>query len=192
MARAKEFDEDAVLLKAMDLFWEQGYEKTSMSDLVEHMGIHKRSLYDTFGDKHSLYMKALQRYDQLISHRYVIKQGQSSVEAIRAMFERTVKQKETDTPKGCFIVNTAVELSLHDSECREVVNQRLHRSEEHIRKLIELGQQSGEINTSLNADWLASYFINALTGLRVMVKTTDDREKLNHIVDMTMSVLKAR
>ena len=52
MARSKEFEENEVLDKAMKLFWEQGYEKTSMTDLVEHMGIHRRSLYDTFGDKH--------------------------------------------------------------------------------------------------------------------------------------------
>ncbi|AZN41262.1 TetR/AcrR family transcriptional regulator [Paenibacillus albus] len=192
MARAKEFDEDTVLLKAMELFWEQGYEKTSMSDLVEHMGVHKRSLYDTFGDKHALYMKALQRYDQMIAHRYVINQGQSPTVAIRAMFDRTVKQKEDHSPKGCLFVNTAVELSMHDDECRKMVNQRLNNSEQFIRQLIEAGQQSGEIDEKLNAEWLASYFLNALTGLRVMVKTTEDREKLNHIVDMTMSVLEQR
>lgn len=61
MARAKQFDEDTVLLKAMKLFWEQGYERTSMQDLVEHMGVHKRSMYDTYGDKHSLYVRALNR-----------------------------------------------------------------------------------------------------------------------------------
>ena len=62
MARSKEFDVDEVLLKAMHLFWDQGYENTSMQDLVKGMGIHKRSLYDTFGDKHTLFMKVLDRY----------------------------------------------------------------------------------------------------------------------------------
>lgn len=57
MARSKEFDIDDVLLKAMTIFWQQGYEKTSMQDLVTGMGIHKRSMYDTFGDKHTLYIK---------------------------------------------------------------------------------------------------------------------------------------
>ena len=59
MGRNKEFDETVVLRKAMELFLEQGYEKTSMNDLVEHMGIHRRSLYDTFGDKHALFMRTL-------------------------------------------------------------------------------------------------------------------------------------
>ena len=52
MGRAKEFDQEVVLDKAMQIFWEKGYEKTSMQDLVDHMGIHRRSIYDTFGDKH--------------------------------------------------------------------------------------------------------------------------------------------
>ena len=65
MGRKKEFDEDAVLHKAMRLFWEQGYEKTSMQELVSHMGIHKKSMYDTFGDKQSLYVKTLKRYSEM-------------------------------------------------------------------------------------------------------------------------------
>lgn len=70
MARIKEFDEDVVLLKAMRLFWEQGYEKTSMQDLVTHMGVHKRSMYDTFGDKHTLYIKALKRYGDVVGRSF--------------------------------------------------------------------------------------------------------------------------
>ncbi|KAA2299393.1 helix-turn-helix transcriptional regulator, partial [Clostridioides difficile] len=67
MARGKEFEESVVLDKAMRLFWEQGYEKTSMTDLVNHMGIHRKSLYDTFGDKHTLFLKAVDLYDHKIS-----------------------------------------------------------------------------------------------------------------------------
>lgn len=63
MARSKEFEVNEVLDKAIQLFWTQGYEKTSMQDLVEFMGIHRRSIYDTFGDKHALFMKALERYE---------------------------------------------------------------------------------------------------------------------------------
>ncbi|MNC70346.1 HTH-type transcriptional repressor ComR [compost metagenome] len=63
MGRTKEFEINEVLDKTIQLFWMQGYEKTSMQDLVDFMGIHRRSIYDTFGDKHALYMKALQRYE---------------------------------------------------------------------------------------------------------------------------------
>ncbi len=65
MARHKEFDQDEALQKAMEAFWARGYEATSMQDLVEHMGINRQSLYDTFGDKHSLFLKALDRYHEV-------------------------------------------------------------------------------------------------------------------------------
>lgn len=99
MARTKEFDEDAVLLKAVRLFWEQGYEKTSMTDLVNHMGVHKRSLYDTFGDKHSLYIKTLNRYTQLQSEKKSIKRillrlkqsGSCSIESLLEEKANTLK-----------------------------------------------------------------------------------------------------
>lgn len=192
MARAKEFDEDAVLLKAMRLFWEKGYEKTSMMDLVTHMGIHKRSIYDTFGDKHSLYMKALKRYSQLRKEERLIIENRSAGELIRLLLESPLKQFETDYPKGCLMVNTAVELALHDSECRDWVIQGLANSEQFIRNLIELGQQSGELDKTLDAELLSYYFNNALIGLRVMVKTTNDIDKLQHIIETTMSILKQR
>jgi len=69
MGRSREFDEEVALHKAMELFWEQGYEKTSMGDLVNHMGIHRKSLYDTFGDKHTLYLKAIDCYKEYIQEK---------------------------------------------------------------------------------------------------------------------------
>lgn len=69
MGRSREFDENVVLQKAMELFWKQGYEKTSLNDLVEHMGIHRRSLYDTFGDKHTLFLKTVDFYAELIKNK---------------------------------------------------------------------------------------------------------------------------
>ncbi|MFD2700626.1 TetR/AcrR family transcriptional regulator [Paenibacillus shunpengii] len=190
MARAKEFDEDAVLLKAMRLFWEQGYEKTSMVDLVNHMGVHKRSLYDTFGDKHSLYIKALNRYTRLMMDKKLDREPASVVGAIRQLFDNVITSGEGEYPKGCLIVNTAVELALHDLECKSWVNQRFADTEQLIVELIRAGQRSGELNKEMNAEWLSNYFNNALVGLRVMVKTTDDRDKLEQIVEMTMSILK--
>jgi TetR/AcrR family transcriptional repressor of nem operon len=192
VARTKEFDEDAVLLKAMRLFWEQGYEKTSMMDLVSHMGVHKRSMYDTFGDKHSLYIKAIKRYSEMIeqSVKRSMKGARSAEEAIKLLLETVIRREEEESPKGCLMVNTAVELAPHDSESRAWVNQSLTDSEQLIRELIEEGQQSGEIDKTLNAEWLSYYFNNAFTGLRIMAKVTDDREKLKQIIETTMSILK--
>ncbi|WP_312115042.1 TetR/AcrR family transcriptional regulator [Brevibacillus reuszeri] len=190
MVRTKEFDEDAVLLKGMRLFWDQGYEKTSIQELVSHMGIHKGSMYDTFGDKKSLYIKALQRYSERLEQSYKLRMaGLSAKEAIRMLFERAINPGE-ESPAGCFIVNTAVELAKHDSEARDCVHQSWDYTEQLIRDLIIDGQQLGEISKTLNAECLSQYFNNALIGLRVMVKTITDREKLRQIIEMNLSVLK--
>ena len=97
MARTKEFDEDAVLLKAMRLFWKQGYEKTSMKDLVANMGVHKGSLYDTFGDKRSLYLKTLDRYCEMMGGKRAdarLKDGRSAKEAIGRLFEAAIEERD--------------------------------------------------------------------------------------------------
>ncbi|MCM3629662.1 TetR/AcrR family transcriptional regulator [Paenibacillus glycanilyticus] len=190
MGRSKEFDEDAVLLKAMKLFWTQGYEKTSMQDLVEHMGIHRRSIYDTFGDKHALYLLALKRYGDTVWKSIEQRANGSftSKAAIRTLLEAAVAENE-ERPQGCLMVNTAVELAVHDPEFEACVSQSWDITEELIRDLIIKGQQTGELAAELDADLLASYFNNALTGLRVIVKTQYKREKLHQIIETTMSML---
>lgn len=196
MARKKEFDEDAALLKAMELFWEQGYEKTSMQELVSHMGIHKGSMYDTFGDKKSLYLKSLKRYSEMLDVSVMKRMAdtRTAKEAIRALFEMVIQrnslyEQQEDFPEGCFIVNTAVELARHDAEAIELVHLRWSHTEKLIHDLIIQGQQSGEFSKTLNAEGLSYYLLNALIGFRVMVKTISDKEKLHQIVEMNLSVL---
>lgn len=190
MARNKEFDIDTVLGKAMDVFWRQGYEKTSMQDLVSHMGIHKRSMYDTFGDKHKLYMKVMDRYAEMMKSNTEarIQSQPSTKKAIRKMFE-VVILKEDSEPKGCLLVNTAVELSVHDPEAADKVRDSFFNTEQTLEKLVRQGQEAGEIASTLDGAVLSEYLNNALIGLRVMVKTTRDKVKLGRIIETTLSIL---
>ncbi|MFD1774064.1 TetR/AcrR family transcriptional regulator [Paenibacillus rhizophilus] len=190
MARSKEFDIDTVLRKAMYLFWSQGYEKTSMKDLVETMGVHKRSMYDTFGDKHALFMKAMERYNELVRASVDARiQGQTSAkQAIRSIFEMVINVEDV-RPAGCLIVNTACELALLDPEAAAKVSEYFAKTENLLSELITHGQATGEISGHYDAGQLSHYLLNALTGLRVLVKTTNDRQKLENIIDMTLAVL---
>lgn len=190
LARSKEYDEEEVLRKAMELFWQQGYEKTSMQDLVEHMGIHRRSMYDTFGDKHSLFMKSLERYVEMMGSkiRAQVNKQQTAKQAIRSLFELVIQQQELQ-PIGCMMVNTAVELALHDPEAAETVTKSFSRTENLLRELLLRGQKSGEIPEHHDVDKLSLFLNNSLVGLRVIAKTTDDKEKLNAIIDMSLEVL---
>ena len=190
MARIKEYDENEVLQKAMVLFWEQGYEKTSIQDLVTHMGIHRRSMYDTFGDKHTLFMRSLDCYDEIIGTKIdsQIKALNSVKQAIRRLFEVAIYNDEKK-PIGCLTVNTAVESSLHDGQIAEKVVDSFSKTEKLLNELLLQGQTSGEISRHHDAKKLSQFMHNSLVGLRVLAKTNNDKEKLESIIDMTLSVL---
>jgi len=190
MARSKEFEENEVLEKAMKLFWEQGYEKTSMSDLVEHMGIHRRSLYDTFTDKHTLFLKAMDRFEERTDARLAagIKQSKTAKEAIQFIFDY-MSIGEEGAPPGCMFVNSAVEMACRDEVVDAKAVGAFEKVEHLLVELISWGQQSGEFSDQYTAEEFAEYLHNALTGIRVMARTSVSKEKLQRIFVMTMHTL---
>ena len=190
MARSKEFDVNQVLRKAMELFWQQGYEKTSMQELVDYMGIHRRSIYDTFGDKRTLFLSALSHYEELITSetkkrvdsKLLVKQG------IREVFNMII-YPDLSLPKGCLSVNAAVELSLLDEEIAKKIAGTFTKTEALFYELLKQGQENGEISKNHDPEALSLFLHNSLVGLRVVVKIEADTKKLESIVDMTLSVL---
>src|ERR1700679_2021995 len=113
MARTKDFDEDEVLGKAIDIFWYKGYNGTSMQDLVDGLGISRSSLYDTYGDKHTLYIKALESYQNGSSGQVcAIANGTGSAkEILKNLLEFIVNGLLDDqNHKGCFMLNAEVEV----------------------------------------------------------------------------------
>jgi TetR/AcrR family transcriptional repressor of nem operon len=190
MARSKEFEENEVLEKAMRLFWEQGYEKTSMNDLVEHMGIHRRSLYDTFTDKHTLFLKAMDRFRERLSTRLAagVKQSESAKEALRFVFSFIINGEE-DSPSGCMCVNSAVEMAMRDADVDAKAIKAFTDTERLFAEIVSWGQQSGEFTKKYEAMELAEYLHNAVTGIRVMARTSVPKEKLWRIAEMTTQIL---
>jgi TetR/AcrR family transcriptional regulator, transcriptional repressor for nem operon len=190
MARHKEFDEAKVLQKAMVLFWQNGYEKTSMQDLVDHMNIHRRSIYDTFGDKQTLFLSALQLFEEITQKKMEqrTKPFCSAKLAIRGLFEMAVLPIE-GKPPGCFIVNTAVELTLHNQEIADMISKNFNKTESFIYELLLQGQKNGEISNQQDIEKLAQSIHNSFIGIRVLAKTTKDQEKLQNIIDSTLAVL---
>jgi len=190
MARHKEFDEAMVLRKAMVLFWRNGYEKTSMQDLVDYMNIHRRSIYDTFGDKQTLFLRALQLFEETTGKKMEqeIKPTQSVKLAIRKLFEMSVSSNEKKPP-GCLIVNTAVELSLHDEEIADRIRNSFNKTEAFIYELLVQGQMNGEISQKLDLVKATQFIHSSYIGIRVLCKTTDDQVKLENIIDSTLAIL---
>ncbi len=191
MSRTKEFNPDLALDKAMQLFWLHGYAATSVRDLCDHMGIKKGSLYDTFGNKRSLYLAALERYLKINeTPAELMDNSRSAKSAIAEIFAHKVDLSVADKQcRGCLFVNTIVELAPHDSEFAAISEDGRKVYEETFNGLLAVGQQTGEIAPKRDITALARYLTNAMFGLRVTAKTTRDRELLEDIVDTTLSVL---
>jgi TetR/AcrR family transcriptional repressor of nem operon len=189
VARHKEFDPDQALDRAMRLFWERGYEKTSMQDLVERMGVHKRSMYDTFGDKHSLYVRALDRYVGAAETDLVagLQAAGSSREALRALFSTSIG--DDSRPRGCFAVNCASETALDDPQVARRVGHLFTTSEQLIRDLVLEGQGAGEIPSRHDPDVLATALHNAWIGLRIQARAGRGPDELSAMVDGLMAML---
>src|SRR5258707_8496431 len=114
MARHREFDRDEVLHKAMEVFWSRGYSAASIQDLVKHMGINRQSLYDTFGDKHALYLLALDRYREVESRKVfeLLERPGSVKKTLRQLFAGVVEGSLCDGQRrGCFIDRKSTRLN---------------------------------------------------------------------------------
>lgn len=194
MARTKVFDERTVLDKAMNLFWQKGYNATSAQDLVDGLGISRSSLYDTYGDKHSLFVKALQQYRKERIDDTIKDAGTTEdVEAyIKSLFEFVkIEALKEDKAKGCFIVNSAVELAPIDVEIATIVNSIMSDFEDAVCKAIKRGQDTGIFTAQYSARSLARFIFNSLNGLRVTVKFDTSKKMFDDIVNVCLSALKA-
>ncbi|TDE15238.1 TetR/AcrR family transcriptional regulator [Dyadobacter psychrotolerans] len=193
MARTKVFDEEEVLDKAMNLFWQKGYNATSAQDLVSTLGISRSSLYDTYGDKHTLFVKALKQYRKERIDP-VIKEVDSAEDAeayIRNFFELVKKEALAENSSiGCFMVNSAVEMAPVDTEVATIANSIMHDTENAVSKAIQKGQDAGVFTTQYPARSLARFVVNAINGLRVTVKFDADQKMFEDIVNVCLAALK--
>lgn len=192
MARTKDFDENEVLAKAIQLFWRKGYNGTSLHDLVAGLGISRSSLYDTFGDKHQLYLKALSTYrqTQVNVRNQILHAPVPAKEAIRQLMELTIEQMIRDKQhKGCFLVNSAVETAPHDKATNNIVCQNDQEVENAFYEVIQRGQANGEVNRQQDPRALARFLFNNIVGLQVTGKSATNKAAFEDIIRLTLSVL---
>ncbi|WP_342424005.1 TetR family transcriptional regulator C-terminal domain-containing protein [Paenibacillus sp. FSL E2-0178] len=153
------------------------------------MGIHRRSIYDTFGDKHALYMKALKRYESTQNKkiRFLVEKQEPVKELIRRFLESSIEKD--GEPLGCFIVNSGVELGVLDPEVASLVEDSYLNTEKLLYHLVQTGQQRGELRASLEPEAISHYLMNAWLGLRAMVKTATEQRKLTSIIHTILNTL---
>ncbi|UVI29654.1 TetR/AcrR family transcriptional regulator [Paenibacillus spongiae] len=191
MVRLREFDVDKALDAAMQLFWEKGFEATSLSDLTSKMGIQRPSIYAAFGDKKELFEAALRKYTQ--SHASYVRarlQNPSVKEAFRSYFEGWVEAEyEGGSNRGCFCINTMVELAPHDEKFEILTREHQMYLSVIFQERIERGIQSGELKANNNAKALAQTLVVSLIGLAVLMKSRPERSFIDNSVTVILSLL---
>jgi TetR/AcrR family transcriptional repressor of nem operon len=193
MPRPREFDESTVLDAAMRCFWRRGYEQTSVRELAQEMGITGASVYNAFGDKRSLYRRALEHYlEQSVRDRVVRLSPLPSLSALRAFFDEIVERSVSDKQRrGCMLVNSALEIAPYDPEFRKLVSDEMVLIESFFCRCIAAGQQDGSITLKRPAEELAKVLLSVLLGVRVLARTRPERAVLESAASGALALLKA-
>ena len=192
MARQKEFDPEEVLHRAMEVFSACGYEGTSIRDLVKHMRINRQSIYDTFGDKHSLFLQALDRYREIQRRRVsaVLDRPGSVKRNLRLLFREVVdKSLSEEGRRGCFVGNAMSELAGRCQETAARTCNSVASAERTFQRALQRGKEQGELPAVRDIRAVARFLYSSLQGLLMLAKATRDRRLLNDIVKVTLSVL---
>ncbi|MGE7623354.1 TetR/AcrR family transcriptional regulator [Viridibacillus sp. NPDC096237] len=193
MGRTREFDEEKVLDAAMQLFWEKGYEATSLSDLTSRMGIQRPSIYSAFGDKKELFETALRKYTMTRASdvRTRLQNNPSVKEAFCTFFKDVADEEYTkNRSRGCFCINTMVELAPHDEKFEILTREHQMYLSIIFQETIERGIQSGELEADVNAKALSQALIVSLIGLTVIMKSRPERSFVDNTIDVILTLLK--
>ncbi len=189
MPRTKEFEPDEALDRAVDLFWRQGYKATSTRDLQRAMGISYQSMYDTFGDKHSLFLKALHRYSEQFADS-PLSAPDASLDAIRGHFRMNLDNITLRAArKSCMWANTALEMAMFDEAVAEKLAVWLRQVEDAFLRALTNALRSGELKTEHDLRALARFLTANVHGMGIMARGGASEEALREIAEIALSVL---
>lgn len=193
IGRPKEFDTEKALNAAMLQFWIDGYEATSLQNLLKTMGLSKSSLYQTFGSKHNLFLSCIDNYQRTMvkTLNHQLDASPSGMDFIQAILLEIINEASLKTgKKGCLLVNTINELSQQDKQVAKSVYNSTAKLTKVFSRAIERCKQDGIVDPDSNTDTLANYLITNISGLRTMVKGGIDKKSLNSVVVMILKTLK--
>ncbi len=187
--RPTEFDRNEALQKAMRLFWHNGYEATGLTDLTREMGIGRQSLYNAFGDKHSLFVEAVTCYASRNSQPLfdILQAPGSSLSNIRKALAAVVSVVSGEDCCGCLVTNSIVELAPHDDEIAKVVRSAVNRIEKAFKATLDRAVESKEISADTDTRAVARFLNCTLQGIGVMGKASASKAAMNDVVTVALS-----
>lgn len=192
IGRPLEFDPDTALEGAMNLFWAQGYEHTSMQDLLGAMNLSKSSLYQAFGGKQQLFRQCVGRYADQFAGRMreglaIAPSGRRFIEAFLHSVLEDVNG--TSEPRGCLVMNTASEFAQSEPEIALDVSQSIERFRAVLQAAVERAQREGDIAPERDGRTLANYLVSSMSGLKTQAKAGADTATLKGIIAVVLKAL---
>jgi AcrR family transcriptional regulator len=186
MARPKEFDKDTALHKAIRLFSQQGFAGTSTDELMRVMDVGRQSMYDTFGDKRALFLKALETYvnESVNTIRDALEAPGPALAAIQNALIRFAERKDLSSAEGCMGINAVCEFGQRDMEVNQLVWKAARRQRETLMNVLTRAKSRGELSDAVDVNSLADFFESTLAGIRVAAKGGKSRQALRNIASI--------
>ncbi|MEM8639387.1 MAG: TetR/AcrR family transcriptional regulator [Cyanobacteria bacterium P01_G01_bin.54] len=183
--RPRHFDRDEALNLALQVFYENGFEATSIAQLSKAMKMKPPSLYNAFGDKEQLFIEVLEHYHQPYqeSVRQIFLTAANAPEAIRQLMEKSKNLHTTDNPIGCLVVNSTVNVGSEDSPIAEKIKSLHDTTEQLIYQRLKEGQQKGEISASVKVTKLARYVCGILLGAAALARGQKSPAAVKDLLD---------
>jgi TetR/AcrR family transcriptional regulator, transcriptional repressor for nem operon len=194
MPRYKEFDPKDCLEKVMNLFWQKGYQETSMADLVRHSGVQRYGLYETFGGKQELFQRSLSLYlSTVISQRLIMferKKPEPSMVEIEQFFRQFIELLDHPSSSfGCLIINTAVEVESHDEAIEPIVQQYFDRLRRGFDRALRSAMKNGEIAASTDISQVVEFLVGSVLGLTTYARLPIPRKDVQTFVRGVLATL---
>jgi len=191
MARNKAFDPEERLEKARNLFWEKGFHATSMQDLVEAMQLNRASIYDTYGDKHALFLQCLANYaaDKLEDYKRAAAGAGSPIQAVECIIRRAM-ERTLQEGMACMVVKSSFELGETDREVHAFLKKDGARLQRVFEELLVKAQAAGEINPHRDPAMLASFIVSGFSGLWQTNIVAGNKKRVRQMTDFLIEVIR--
>lgn len=191
MPWTKNFDVDEALRRAGEAFWTHGYDATSMSALLEAMGIQKGSFYDTYGSKKEVYLQALEQYTSTRFDQFRdLAAGHAPKQALRVLIDAVHDECiGRNGHRGCMVINCALELAHSDTDAQRFVQRTLEVHEDFYAGLIRAGQEAGEIGAAIDPAATAKTLLALVMSMRVFARAGSSRATLRTLADQALELL---
>lgn len=178
--RPRTFDEQDVLKKATEIFWQRGYEGTGLTALLDHIGMARQSLYNVFGEKRGLYLKVLELYSESELNRLEsrLTVTASAYDSLCDALLAIGGGPDPGDPAGCMIVNAACEFGGVDAEVMSLVQEFWDKYAARIQRSLEAAMATGDLPSGLDARRCAWALTHAVTSMRVMQKARIPRDRV--------------